>query len=136
MKPQGPAVKLLRLAKYRGCYVNIFARRLQEVVVCRCSGCFWSTGEWGACSALCGNGTAMRTVQCLNNGRPASPDLPECNRGCQPALKPQASAKESPTAEQTISLGCLIHVGKAEEMHGKSSACQVCAGCLDLCNVK
>lgn len=91
--------------------------------MCRCSGCFWSTSEWGACSALCGNGTAMRTVQCLNNGLPASPDLPECSKGCQPALKPQASAKLSPTAEQTMLPGWLMYAGKGGELHGRISGC-------------
>ena len=54
----------------------------------------------------------MRTVQCLNNGLPASPDLPECSKGCQPALKPQVSAKLSPTAEQAILPEWLIYVGQ------------------------
>ena len=62
-------------------------------------------------------------MQCLNKGLPASPDLPECSKGCQPALKPQASAKLSSTAEQTMLPGCLTYAGKAEEMGGIISGC-------------
>nr|XP_051709665.1 A disintegrin and metalloproteinase with thrombospondin motifs 6 isoform X11 [Oryctolagus cuniculus] len=46
----------------------------------RCPPPRWVTGDWGQCSAQCGLGQQMRTVQCLSYTGQASSDCPETAR--------------------------------------------------------
>uniref|UniRef100_A0A8I3X2I2 ADAM metallopeptidase with thrombospondin type 1 motif 6 n=1 Tax=Callithrix jacchus TaxID=9483 RepID=A0A8I3X2I2_CALJA len=46
----------------------------------RCPPPRWVTGDWGQCSAQCGLGQQMRTVQCLTYTGQASSDCPETIR--------------------------------------------------------
>ncbi|XP_062068074.1 A disintegrin and metalloproteinase with thrombospondin motifs 6 isoform X5 [Lepus europaeus] len=46
----------------------------------RCPPPRWVTGDWGQCSAQCGLGQQMRTVQCLSYTGQASSDCPETSR--------------------------------------------------------
>ncbi|XP_011941438.1 PREDICTED: A disintegrin and metalloproteinase with thrombospondin motifs 6 isoform X5 [Cercocebus atys] len=46
----------------------------------RCPPPRWVTGDWGQCSAQCGLGQQMRTVQCLSYTGQASSDCPETVR--------------------------------------------------------
>ncbi|KAB0346831.1 hypothetical protein FD754_011688, partial [Muntiacus muntjak] len=46
----------------------------------RCPPPRWVTGDWGQCSAQCGLGQQMRTVQCLSYTGQASGDCPETSR--------------------------------------------------------
>ncbi|XP_009988922.1 PREDICTED: A disintegrin and metalloproteinase with thrombospondin motifs 6-like [Tauraco erythrolophus] len=46
----------------------------------RCPPPRWVTGDWGQCSAQCGLGQQMRTVQCLSYTGQASSECPETLR--------------------------------------------------------
>ncbi|CAH2296250.1 A disintegrin and metallo ase with thrombospondin motifs 6 isoform X2 [Pelobates cultripes] len=56
----------------------------------RCPPPRWVTGEWGQCSAHCGLGQQMRTVQCLSFTGQASSDCPE---NVRPASMQQCESK-------------------------------------------
>ncbi|KAM8873418.1 A disintegrin and metalloproteinase with thrombospondin motifs 6 isoform 2-T2 [Synchiropus picturatus] len=56
----------------------------------RCPPPRWIPGEWGQCSAQCGLGQQMRTVQCLSyTGQPSS----ECAESLRPATMQQCESK-------------------------------------------
>ncbi|XP_061658085.1 A disintegrin and metalloproteinase with thrombospondin motifs 6 isoform X4 [Syngnathoides biaculeatus] len=56
----------------------------------RCPPPRWIPGEWGQCSAQCGLGQQMRTVQCLSyTGQPSS----ECAETLRPAAMQQCESK-------------------------------------------
>uniref|UniRef100_A0A673Y487 ADAM metallopeptidase with thrombospondin type 1 motif 6 n=1 Tax=Salmo trutta TaxID=8032 RepID=A0A673Y487_SALTR len=56
----------------------------------RCPPPRWIPGEWGQCSAQCGLGQQMRTVQCLSyTGQPSS----ECTEGLRPTAMQQCESK-------------------------------------------
>ncbi len=80
----------------------------------RCSGCYWSAGDWGSCSADCGNGSAQRMVQCLHDGLAVSPDHPGCSNGCQPALKPHV---------RVLSHVCMPELSVGESSHSFDLVC-------------
>ncbi|KAM9307195.1 A disintegrin and metalloproteinase with thrombospondin motifs 6 isoform 3-T3 [Pholidichthys leucotaenia] len=56
----------------------------------RCPPPRWVLGEWGQCSAQCGLGQHMRTVQCLTSTGQPSSDCPESQR---PATMQQCESK-------------------------------------------
>ncbi|KAM9518840.1 A disintegrin and metalloproteinase with thrombospondin motifs 6-like [Salvelinus alpinus] len=56
----------------------------------RCPPPRWIPGEWGQCSAQCGLGQQMRTVQCLSyTGQPSS----DCTEGLRPTAMQQCESK-------------------------------------------
>uniref|UniRef100_A0A8K9WV98 ADAM metallopeptidase with thrombospondin type 1 motif, 6 n=1 Tax=Oncorhynchus mykiss TaxID=8022 RepID=A0A8K9WV98_ONCMY len=56
----------------------------------RCPPPRWIPGEWGQCSAQCGLGQQMRTVQCLSyTGQPSS----DCPEGLRPTAMQQCESK-------------------------------------------
>ncbi|XP_055010162.1 A disintegrin and metalloproteinase with thrombospondin motifs 6 [Boleophthalmus pectinirostris] len=56
----------------------------------RCPPPRWIPGEWGQCSAHCGLGQQMRTVQCLSyTGQPSS----DCAESLRPAIMQQCESK-------------------------------------------
>uniref|UniRef100_A0A674N568 ADAM metallopeptidase with thrombospondin type 1 motif 6 n=1 Tax=Takifugu rubripes TaxID=31033 RepID=A0A674N568_TAKRU len=56
----------------------------------RCPPPRWTPGEWGQCSAQCGLGQQMRTVQCLSyTGQPSN----ECSDTLRPAMMQQCESK-------------------------------------------
>nr|XP_057920932.1 A disintegrin and metalloproteinase with thrombospondin motifs 6 isoform X2 [Doryrhamphus excisus] len=56
----------------------------------RCPPPRWMAGEWGQCSAQCGLGQQMRTVQCLSyTGQPSN----ECAETLRPAAMQQCESK-------------------------------------------
>ncbi|XP_041086125.1 A disintegrin and metalloproteinase with thrombospondin motifs 10 [Polyodon spathula] len=59
----------------------------------RCPPPHWAAGEWGECSAKCGLGQQMRSVQCLTyTGQPSS----ECSEALRPAGMQQCESKCNP----------------------------------------
>ncbi|MGH0143982.1 UNVERIFIED_CONTAM: hypothetical protein FKN15_038912 [Acipenser sinensis] len=59
----------------------------------RCPPPHWAAGEWGECSAKCGLGQQMRSVQCLTyTGQPSS----ECPEALQPAGMQQCESQCNP----------------------------------------
>ncbi|XP_078524447.1 A disintegrin and metalloproteinase with thrombospondin motifs 10 [Lissotriton helveticus] len=59
----------------------------------RCPPARWITGEWGECSAQCGFGQQMRSVQCLaHTGQPSV----ECVDAVKPAAMQQCESKCEP----------------------------------------
>uniref|UniRef100_A0A8C3KPF3 PLAC domain-containing protein n=1 Tax=Calidris pygmaea TaxID=425635 RepID=A0A8C3KPF3_9CHAR len=92
----------------------------------RCPPPRWVTGDWGQCSAQCGLGQQMRTVQCFSYTGQASSECPETLR--PPSMQQCEGKCDNTPVSNTEAISC--HNSAAQT--GLPLRCQLC--CFHCCN--
>ncbi|XP_072353034.1 A disintegrin and metalloproteinase with thrombospondin motifs 6 isoform X2 [Scyliorhinus torazame] len=101
----------------------------------RCPPPRWVTGEWGQCSAQCGLGQQMRTVQCLSyTGQPSSdcpetlrpPSMQQCESKCD--ATPIANAEECKDVNKVAYCPLVLKFKFCSRAYFRQMCCKTCQG--------
>uniref|UniRef100_W5MX96 ADAM metallopeptidase with thrombospondin type 1 motif 6 n=1 Tax=Lepisosteus oculatus TaxID=7918 RepID=W5MX96_LEPOC len=101
----------------------------------RCPPPRWITGEWGQCSAQCGLGQQMRTVQCLSyTGQPSSecaeklrpPNMQQCESKCD--TTPISNAEECKDVNKVAYCPLVLKFKFCSRAYFRQMCCKTCQG--------
>ncbi|MEJ1275647.1 hypothetical protein NN561_006544 [Cricetulus griseus] len=101
----------------------------------RCPPPRWVTGDWGQCSAQCGLGQQMRTVQCLSYTGQASVDCPEtvrppsmqqCESKCDST--PISSTEECKDVNKVAYCPLVLKFKFCSRAYFRQMCCKTCQG--------
>ncbi|XP_032885767.1 A disintegrin and metalloproteinase with thrombospondin motifs 6 [Amblyraja radiata] len=101
----------------------------------RCPPPRWVMGEWGLCSAQCGLGQQMRTVQCLSyTGQPSTecpealrpPSMQQCESKCD--ATPVANAEECKDVNKVAYCPLVLKFKFCSRAYFRQMCCKTCQG--------
>ncbi|XP_025019092.1 A disintegrin and metalloproteinase with thrombospondin motifs 6 [Python bivittatus] len=101
----------------------------------RCPPPRWVTGDWGQCSAQCGLGQQMRTVQCLSYTGQASSDCPDtlrppsmqqCESKCDST--PISNAEECKDVNKVAYCPLVLKFKFCSRAYFRQMCCKTCQG--------
>ncbi|KAL7989002.1 hypothetical protein Chor_007921, partial [Crotalus horridus] len=101
----------------------------------RCPPPRWVTGDWGQCSAQCGLGQQMRTVQCLSYTGQASSDCPDtlrppsmqqCESKCDST--PVSNAEECKDVNKVAYCPLVLKFKFCSRAYFRQMCCKTCQG--------
>ncbi|XP_071810508.1 A disintegrin and metalloproteinase with thrombospondin motifs 9-like isoform X3 [Asterias amurensis] len=87
--------------------------KLEEAMPCQMQECaVWHQGEWGPCSATCGQGTVQRLVSCLHGNQKV--DSIQCGLSFMPETTRSCEVTECPFWQQGEWGSCSVSCGQGE----------------------
>ncbi|XP_038621742.1 A disintegrin and metalloproteinase with thrombospondin motifs 6 [Tachyglossus aculeatus] len=101
----------------------------------RCPPPRWVTGDWGQCSAHCGLGQQMRTVQCLSyTGQPSSdcpetvrpPSMQQCESKCDSS--PISTTEECKDVNKVAYCPLVLKFKFCSRAYFRQMCCKTCQG--------